>query len=107
MTGEMNRAFTVDGIPAGRVGAAKILNLKADANRCLLGRATYDSFCRLPGGTARRPSFDGDVDDVFVPDRDLEFRRTKALCIQSQPILPGKSASGGWRGDPLEVNFFA
>jgi hypothetical protein len=105
--GKVNRAFTVDGIPSGRVRAAEKLNLKTHTDRSLFNRTPDNLEGRHPGGaTGRTPSAGHGFNFTF---RHVYFklRGPELVAVFAQTILPGKSASGGWCGDTFYFFFFA
>ena len=89
MTGEMHRAFSVDGVPTGRVGTAEKLNFQTDAYGGVFNRAADNFAGRFPGGAAGSPPLNGHSGDSPVNGLDLEFRGPEALRIRPQPILAG------------------
>jgi hypothetical protein len=91
----MYRAFSIDRIPAGRIGAAEKLYFQADADGCFCCRQADNALNRLPGRTAGSPPVYDDIVDLSVRDLNFEFRSAKAFFIVAQTALPGKTASRG------------
>lgn len=107
VSGKVNRAFSVNGIPSGRVGTAEKLNLQADESGGFFDWAANDFLGRLPGGTTGCTPFDCHGFNFTFSYLDLELRGTKPFTIFTQTILPGKSASGGRGGHALDFHFLA
>ena len=106
VSGKVNRAFAVDGIPSGRVRAAKELNLKTNANGSLFNRTPDNFLSRLPGGAAGRSPFDGHRFNYAFRNVYFELRGAELVAVFAQTVLPGKSASGGWCGHTFNFFFF-
>jgi hypothetical protein len=91
----MHRAFSIDRIPAGWIGAAEKLYVQADTDgRFCCGQAD-NALNRLPGRTAGSPPVYDDIVDLSIRDLNFEFRSTKAFSIVTQTALPGKTTSRG------------
>lgn len=104
---KMHRAFAIDRIPAGGIGAAEKLHLQTDTDGgCFYGQPD-DALRRLPGRAAGRPALHNNRVDFSVADLNVEFRRAKAFFIITQAALPGKTASGGGANDTFFENFFS
>ncbi len=97
LAGEVDRTFTVDGVPAGRVGHAQVLDLQANAYGRLFHRHSDDARGGLPGGAAGGAAKDLHRFNLAVNRRDLEFRAAEMTTVPPQTSLPGKAASGGRR----------
>ena len=106
MPGKVDRAFSVDRVPSGRIGAAEILDLQTDADDGLLAGQVGDPLGRLPGGATRRPANNGDLFDSVVFAGGLKLRRTELIPVPSQAVLPGKPASGGRGQRPFHFGLF-
>ncbi len=104
--GKMHRALAVDGIPSSRVCAAEELNLEADAHGSLFSWPAYDFQGGLPGGTAGCTPFDGHRFNLPIHNLNIKFRGTEPVPVLPQTILPGKPASGGRGGHPVDFHFF-
>ena len=74
MPGKMNRTFSVNRIPAGRVCTAEKLDFQSQACRRLRYIASDNSRYRLPGGTTGRTSYDGNIFDFSRFYFDIQFR---------------------------------
>lgn len=105
--GQMDRAFAINGIPAGGIRATIILDIEADAHQCICQRQIQDAGGGLPGCPAGRPFQDVDVGYPAVGQRGPESRFTEFLSISTQADLPGKGASGGRGMDPFAPALFA
>jgi hypothetical protein len=107
IAGEMNRAFTVDGIPAGRIGDAEKLGLKTDAHDRFLNFTADDLLARIPAGAAGCTPDDLYIADFAVFDNDSIFRCTKLFAVGFQADLPGQPASCRRGEDPFDAMLFA
>jgi len=107
LAGQMDRAFAINGIPAGRIRAAIILDIKADAHQGVCQRQIQDAGGGLPGGPAGSPFQDFDVGYPTVGQCNPESRFAEFFSILTQADLPGKGASGRGRMDPLTLELFA
>ena len=105
-SGEMHRAFSVHGIPAGRIRGTEKLRLKPYIHQRLFRGETNHVFRRLPGRPARRAPQDMNRDDSSILFLCRDLGRTKEVPIRSQTYLPGKTASGGWSVGPFDAEFF-
>ena len=103
---KVHGALAVDGVPAGRIGAAEKLHFQADTGGRLGDFSPDDTLRRLPGGAAGSTSFDNDSVNLSIFESNFEFRRTKAFLIFPQTSLPGKPASGGGTNHACFMNFF-
>jgi hypothetical protein len=92
---KMNRAFSIDRVPAGWIGAAKKLHFQSDTDGRLCCGQADNAFDCLPGRATWGASFDGDIVYLSVSYLNFEFRSTEAFSIVTQTTLPGKTASRG------------
>ncbi len=99
VAGKVNRAFTVNRIPTGRIGTAEKLNFQAIARGGLGCIFTNHLLGCFPGSPTRCAPFDSYLPDLTINYLGLQFRCTKMLFIASQAARPGKAASGGWGDD--------
>jgi hypothetical protein len=104
--GKMHWAFAINGVPSGRVGTAEELNLQAHARGGFFDGTADDFQGRLPGGTTGCSPHDGHGCDFSIHNLDIEFRGTEPVPVLPQTILPGKPASGGRSGHPVDFHFF-
>ena len=75
VTGKMNRAFSVNRVPTGRVRAAEKLNLQSYARGRFRYIASDNSRGGFPGGTTGRTSSDGNLFDfIGLCYLDIQFR---------------------------------
>jgi hypothetical protein len=94
IAGEVDRALAVDGIPAGRIGRAEILDFQSDLNDGRFKPQVPDPFDRLPGRAAGGTADDPHLTDATVDGLDLKLGGPEFLSIPSQTNLPGQAASG-------------
>ena len=107
MGGKMNRAFTVNRVPVGWIGAAEKLNFQSEARGCFRYITSYYFRGRFPGGATGRPSPDKNLLDFICRDFNIQFRRPELVSVCTQTVLPGKTASGGWDENMLEMMLFS
>ena len=96
MAGKVNRAFTVNRIPTGRISTAEKLNFQTKARGSLGGIFANHLLGCLPGSPTRCAAFNGNTLNPTVDDIGIHFWCTKTLFIASQTAWLGKAASGGW-----------
>jgi len=94
-TGKVNRTFAVQGIPAGRVGAAEKLGLQADLPGRRRHRQTDYGSRRLPGCPTGCATDDANTGNEPAVHLHLKFRGSEQLAIGTQTLLPGQTTSGG------------
>jgi hypothetical protein len=94
-TGKVNRTFAVQGIPAGRVGAAEKLGLQADLPGRRRHRQTDYGSRRLPGCPTGCATDDTNTGNEPAVHLHLKFRGSEQLAIGTQTLLPGQTTSGG------------
>lgn len=107
LPGEMNGALAVHRVPAGRIGGAVELGIKAGFAHRIFDRMTDQPPGNLPGRAARGTAHHPDVRNLTVLNLHLEFGRTEKLAIITKANLPWKPASGRWREEPSPGNFLA
>ena len=105
-TGEMHRAFSVHGIPGGRIRGTEKLCLKPYIHQGLFRGKTNHIFRRLPGCPAWRAPQDINRKNYSVFFLSGKLGRAEEFSILPQAYLPGKPASGGWSVSPFDSKFF-
>ena len=102
----MDRTFTMDRVPSGRVGNTKKLRFQSDAHNGLL-RLTADDLARgIPGSTAGGAPYHLHGRNLAVRHPYVIFRGAETVTVMAQSDRPGQAASGGWCGDPGDAMFF-
>ena len=79
--GKMDRTFSVNRIPAGRIGSAEKLCFQAHADDGLFGGHIGHTKCGLPCCTAGGTSFYRYVGDFSLFNFNGKFRSTKFFAI--------------------------
>lgn len=98
MPREVDGAFPVERVPAGRISLAEKLGLQTDSDHRFLHRRSDNAVGRLPTRAAGGPPDHFDGKDAAMAGGHRKFGGAESPTENPQADLPGKPASGG-RGD--------
>lgn len=88
LTGEVNRTFTINRIPATWVGITVELGFEADFSYCIIRRVANKPSGGLPGSAAWSSSDHFNVRNSPILNFNFKFRSTKIIAIAAKTNLP-------------------